>query len=166
MVGRYLRDEAIVDAVVWVYHPGFGPIVARLPHRLIVYDCVDEYSQFPEYRANPEWLPTASASSAGGGRGFHVRQHFFSKARKSTIESARARFERRRRRAFQACLGSGPAVPADIGRLPRPMIGFVGAVSDYKLNIDWVVQLARRRPDFSVVLIGAEGVADPSTDVA
>jgi glycosyltransferase involved in cell wall biosynthesis len=56
-------------------------------------------------------------------------------------------------------------VPADIASLPRPIIGFVGAVSDYKLNLDWVLKLSEARPGYSIVLIGPTGVADPSTDV-
>src|SRR5688572_7364787 len=41
VVGRWLAAEGIEDAVLWVYHPGYGASVKRLPHRLIVYDCVD-----------------------------------------------------------------------------------------------------------------------------
>ena len=48
---RWLRAERIDDAVVWVYHPGYGARVASLPHRLVVYDCVDDYTTFPEFAA-------------------------------------------------------------------------------------------------------------------
>src|SRR5687767_3286001 len=42
-VERWLARARIDDAIVWVYHPGFGDRVARIPHKLLVYDCVDEY---------------------------------------------------------------------------------------------------------------------------
>ncbi len=51
-------------------------------------------------------------------------------------------------------------VPADLRRIGGPVIGFVGAVSDYKVNVPWVVDLARRRRDWNVVLIGPLTLGD------
>ena len=56
VVGRWLAAQGIEDAVLWVYHPGYGDAVARIPHSAILYDCVDEYTAFPEFRHNKSWI--------------------------------------------------------------------------------------------------------------
>jgi len=58
------------------------------------------------------------------------------------------------------------AVPAELAALPAPRIGFVGAISAYKLDLTLLETLARRHPHWSFVLIGPVGEGDPSTDVA
>lgn len=55
-------------------------------------------------------------------------------------------------------------VPADLLAIPGPRLGFVGAVSGYKLDFQLLRSLAERRPDWSFVLIGQVGAGDPWTD--
>ena len=56
IVQQYLEREGIRDAIIWVYHPGFGEAALRLERKLLVYDCVDEYTAFPAYKKCKEWL--------------------------------------------------------------------------------------------------------------
>jgi hypothetical protein len=44
LLARYLERRGIEAQVLWVYHPGYGAAVAALPHSVLVYDCVDEYT--------------------------------------------------------------------------------------------------------------------------
>jgi glycosyltransferase involved in cell wall biosynthesis len=58
-------------------------------------------------------------------------------------------------------------IPADLLALPAgPRLGFIGAVSGYKLDLDLLVRLARHRPECQVVLIGRVGEGDPGTDLS
>ena len=167
VVARWLNSEGITDAIVWVYHPGYGDAVTRIPHRLIVYDCVDEYTAFPEFRDAKAWIAE--------------RERKLCAAAGVVTCTAPALLEAKRELApgrthlvhnvgdaehFAQALAEDTVVPEDVARLPHPVIGFVGAVSDYKLNTEWLVHLAEARPHWSLVLIGPTGVADPGTDVA
>ncbi|MBW2313242.1 MAG: glycosyltransferase [Deltaproteobacteria bacterium] len=166
LLGRFLRREGIDDAILWVYHPGYGAGVARLPHRLIVYDCVDEYSEFPEYRDDPAWLCereaalcreadlvfTTSRSLHEAKRGFQPSDTYYI----PNVGDAEH---------FASALDPDLEIPTDLRALPRPVFGFVGAVSDYKLDVEWVLELARQRPDASIVLIGPAGIGQPDTDL-
>src|SRR3990167_5453159 len=43
------RDSSVI---IWVYHfdfPDLGNFLKRVPHNLLIYDVVDEYTAFPEY---------------------------------------------------------------------------------------------------------------------
>jgi len=62
--------------------------------------------------------------------------------------------------------GAHAAPPSDIAGVPGPRVGFVGAISAYKLDLPLVAAVAALRPGYSFVLIGPVGEGDPSTDVS
>ncbi len=66
---------------------------------------------------------------------------------------------------FSRARAQATAVPADLELLPRPRIGFVGAITDQKVDLALLKALAEARPDYSIVLIGKVGEGDPWTDV-
>jgi len=46
--------------------------------------------------------------------------------------------------------------PDDILHISRPILGYVGALQSIRLDIDLLVNVARQRPDWSIVLVGPE----------
>jgi len=57
-------------------------------------------------------------------------------------------------------------IPEDMLRINGPKIGFVGAISSYKLDFYLIRSLALTRPDWSFVFIGEVGEGDPLTDIS
>jgi glycosyltransferase involved in cell wall biosynthesis len=166
-VDAWLREQGLRDVVVWVYHPGYGASVARLPQRLVVYDCVDEYSAFPEFKGAEAWISRRErelCQLAGvvscTAQALYDTKRALAPGRTHLVHNV-GDFEH-----FQAAMSDATRVPADLASQRKPVVGFIGAVSDYKLNIEWLVHLARARPDWTVAVIGPTGVADPGTDVA
>jgi glycosyltransferase involved in cell wall biosynthesis len=47
-------------------------------------------------------------------------------------------------------------IPIDIASIPKPIIGYIGALKVLRLDIDAIEHIARSRPDWSVVLVGTE----------
>lgn len=45
-------------------------------------------------------------------------------------------------------------IPADLARLPRPIVGFVGSVYDWKIDLPLLVTLLTRYPRYSFVFVG------------
>ena len=66
---------------------------------------------------------------------------------------------------FARSMDPALALPAELEAIPAPRLGFVGAISAYKLDFTLLVQLARDHPSWSLVLIGPVGEGDPDTDV-
>jgi glycosyltransferase involved in cell wall biosynthesis len=60
----------------------------------------------------------------------------------------------------------GASQPEEIARLPRPRVGFVGAVSRYKVDLGLIAAVARARPGYSFVLIGRVGEGEPGADAS
>jgi glycosyltransferase involved in cell wall biosynthesis len=54
-------------------------------------------------------------------------------------------------------------IPPDLQAIAEPRLGFIGAISAYKLDLPLIAQLAQQRPDCQIVLIGRLGEGDPST---
>jgi glycosyltransferase involved in cell wall biosynthesis len=167
LLARFLAREGVADPVIWVYHPGYGAKVLALPHRLVVYDCVDEYTEFPTYKASPGWLIEREAALSAvadvvttTSAGLFERKRPLNPARTHLVHNV-GDFEH-----FSRARDASTPVPDDLARLPRPVVGFLGAVSDYKLHADWLTALARRHRDYSIVLVGPVGVGDPTTDVS
>ena len=66
---------------------------------------------------------------------------------------------------FAAAL-EAPSAPAPLAGIPRPRLIFVGAIDAYKLDLPMLMVLARQRSDWSWVLVGPVGEADPGTSIA
>jgi glycosyltransferase involved in cell wall biosynthesis len=165
-VARHLRRLGIDDPIIWVYHPLFGDALDALPRKLVIYDCVDNYAAFPTYQPVAGWLRkreerlcrvadlvvTTSSKLLADKLPFNPDNTYLVHNVGDAEHFARAR-------------DVGTVVPEEIRAIPAPRIGFVGALSDYKVHLGWLQHLARQRPDWQLVLIGPVGVADSSTDV-
>ena len=55
--------------------------------------------------------------------------------------------------------------PADLAKIPEPRIGFIGAISDYKLDIEMIASLAKSNPQMSFVFIGPTEEGGSLTDL-
>lgn len=157
LVGRYLASEAIERPIAWYYTPNSLPWASTLPASVVVYDCMDELSAFAG--ASPrmpllerELLREADVVFCGGQtlylskRDRHPDVHAFP----SAVDVSH--FARARR---------GPADPPDQAPIPRPRLGWFG-VLDERFDSPLVAEVAARRPDWSIVLVGPVVKIDPA----
>ena len=56
-------------------------------------------------------------------------------------------------------------LPEDLASIPEPRIGFIGAISSYKINIHLVADLARTNPKWNFVFIGPTEEGESFTDL-
>jgi glycosyltransferase involved in cell wall biosynthesis len=68
-------------------------------------------------------------------------------------------------RHFSSALDDALEVPSDLQAVGRPCIGFIGAVSGYKIDLELVAKAAQARPDWKFVFIGEIGEGDPLTTI-
>jgi glycosyltransferase involved in cell wall biosynthesis len=59
---------------------------------------------------------------------------------------------------FGRALAADTEVPADLARLPAPVLGFYGSIADW-VDTTLLAEVARLRPDWTLVLIGTELVS-------
>lgn len=56
-------------------------------------------------------------------------------------------------------------VPEDIAKIPKPIIGYIGALFSLRLDIDVLVYLAKQRPHWQIVLVGPEDEAFKNSEL-
>lgn len=56
--------------------------------------------------------------------------------------------------------------PDDLATLPRPIIGYVGNLAGFKLDLPLVADIARARTNWSFAFVGPRGDGDPTTDLS
>lgn len=149
-----LRRLGMKDPVTWTFLPSSADVVGSLGERLVVYQCVDEYSQF-----------TGTDAAA-------ILEMEARLARRSDVVlvSAQPLYDSKRLHNpntflvthgvevehFRRALDPATKVPADLqagSRAAGPVIGFFGLVADW-VDLDLVRYLAQERPSWRLVLIG------------
>lgn len=156
---RVLRRLGGGRPILWLVRPDQADLPGRWNEKACVYQIVDEYSGYT-------------------GLGAERRQAILERERQLiqrvdvVFVTAPSLLERKGRYnprtylvpnavdfdAFAEALAH-PAVPPDLEALPRPRIGYVGAVND-KVDFGLLRDLAERRRDWSVVLVGPWAVRE------
>jgi len=160
---RAMRKVGMTDAVLWTYNPLAMDQLGAMEWSGVVYHCVDELAGSPgipselierseaELCRSADLVVVSAPGLAEGPRSAARRLEYFPNA---------ADFE-----LFHRAAQSEP-MPDDLARIDRPRIGFFGAISDYKLDLELLGEVFRRRPEWHLVLVGPVGEGDPGTRVA
>ena len=165
-IRRFIRSHRFVQPLVWTYHPYILDLLADLDAEPatstgpLVYHCVDDLSAIPGIDAKAfnaeevrllkraDTVFTTSAELHGKCAAHHPRVHDFPNV-VDVDHFARAH--------------RPDALPADLASIPRPRLAYVGALSDFKVDFELLAGIARRKPQWQIVLIGdeREGQHDP-----
>lgn len=150
--------------VLWSYNPMTLDIFPVRSDTKVIYHCVDDIKE-------QSGMPVSEIESAEGklfkranyvfvtseklyGASKHINSNTF-------LFSNVADYEH-----FSKARSDMIVVPDDVAYIKKPVIGFVGAISSYKVDFDLLSFIAKARPDWSIVLIGKVGEGDPDTDVS
>ena len=148
--------------ILWSYVPQGEVLIDRLDPRLVIYHCVDDIA----------------AQKGVDGTAFREAEQRFASRADLVIASSSTLAERMRELSgnvleapnvadtelFSTALESGP-IDAALAALPEPRLIFIGAITATKLDLDLLADLARIRPEWSIALVGAVGLGDPTTDI-
>ncbi len=140
---------------LWTFAPDVDYLIGRFGEELDLYYCVDEFSEFSRYDSatirslerdligKSDLVITTAGHLQESKRALHphtylvphgVSYDHFAKATAETTE-----------------------IPDDIAGLRAPIFGFFGMIQDW-IDLDLIVELARRRPEWSFVMIGKQEV--------
>lgn len=150
---RTLRDLGMENPILWLYLPDMAGIIGQYGERLVVYHCVDEYSAYSGMPA--AYIPAMQA----------MEQQLLKRA-DVAIVTAPALYESKKPFSsnihlvpnaadfdgFQRSL-AGAETPVAMANLPRPVIGYVGAIND-KIDYTLLWWIAASRPDWTIAMVG------------
>jgi UDP-galactopyranose mutase len=158
LVRELFRRKKIDDYFAWFYTPMALDYCGKLKPRAAVYDCMDELSLFrhapPQLTENEKKLFglcdlvfTGGISLYEAKRNQHDRVYPFP----SSVDCAH--FAQARTLRDSA---------ADQKDLPRPRLGYAGVI-DERIDLGLIREVAERRPDWQIVMIGPVVKIDPAT---
>lgn len=152
----FVAREAIDRAILWYYAPPMISWTPEVEAHAVVYDAMDELAAFrnapAETAAREADLIEQADVVFTGGRSLYAAKRLLHRhvhAFPSSVDVEH--FRRARSRLVE---------PPDQASLPHPRIGWFGVI-DERLDLPLLAQLARRRPDWSIVLIGPVAKIDP-----
>ncbi|MEO7859180.1 MAG: glycosyltransferase family 1 protein [Nitrospirales bacterium] len=159
LVADFLHGQHVRDHIAWFYTPMAVEFCSECPPpQAIVYDCMDELSLFrgapARMCANEERLLQAADLVFTGGvslfeakRDRHPRTYAFP----SSVDVAH----------FARARSLEDSMP-DQQSLPHPRLGYAGVI-DERLDLDLIGEVARRRPEWRIVMLGPVVKIDPAT---
>ncbi len=166
LLERQIRGALPSNArpILWLFLPSLVELVGRLNEKLVIYHCIDEHS------ANPN-VPAAQVRESEG-RLLKLADIVFTSS--STLYAARKALNANTfylpnvadAEHFSHARDTDLPVAEDLRGIPRPIAGFVGNITGYKLDFDLLANVAQSRPEWSFVLIGPVGRGDPSTVIS
>ncbi len=157
LLAGLLAEHDVRDPVLWYYTPMALDVARDVRATAVVYDVMDELSLFrfapptllereAELYRRADVVFTGGRSLYEAKRDRHPNVHLFP----SSVDAAH--FARAR---------DGLADPADQAPIPGPRIGFFGVI-DERMDTALVAEVADRRPDWQLVLVGPVVKIDPA----
>lgn len=141
------------DTILWVALPTAGPVLSFLDHPRYFYQAADRHAAYPGARRKViQFFENQLARDAS----FCVTS--------SELMAA----ELRKLNPNSYCIDHGvdfahfqqdsAAAPEDLKNIPRPIIGYLGGITDW-VDQEALATLAARRRDWSLVLVGKDYVS-------
>ena len=151
----FLKKLNFENTILWLFSPHAGKFVGQFNEKLVCYHCTDEYSAFPIYSTLKKKKDVLKQADL-------------------VFTTARTLYERKKKYNLNTYLMPNPAnidhfsrvltkkleIPADIKEIKKPVVGYVGAIDEYKLDFELIDYIAKSHPEWSIVMIGGMGICD------
>jgi len=150
-VRHHARRLGFDRPILWCAFPSGVHLVGRLDERLVVYQCLDDYGCVPGVRREvvldleDNLLAQADLVLAASGHLFRSVMQEHPNAYYMPVAVDIEHFGE---------AGGDEALPADLAPLPRPLLGYVGALTPQKVDVELLATVARAYPKWSLCLIG------------
>lgn len=152
-IQKVLRRLPPRPVQVWSFAPDIADLVGSFGEELVLYYCVDAFAEFPGYdhdlilqrerelMARSDIVIATSPPLYEHCRQLHPDVHLVQHG----VDHAH----------LSRAVHEGFEMPPELRKLPRPIFGFVGTIGGW-VDLDMLAELARRRPQASIVIIGPE----------
>src|SRR5262245_17713293 len=148
---RACRRLGFRNPITWTFIPASADVAGTLGERVLVYHCVDEFSEFNGtdkaaiLALEQRLMAKSDCVIVSSDLLLRNKTHHNSNTFLVTHGVDVPHFRR-------AC-HPDTTIPADIAGVPKPVIGFFGLIADW-VDLDLIRFLADSRPQWSFVLIG------------
>lgn len=150
-VRNAMRSLNFQRPINWIFNPAAGLLARQLSEDVLIYQCVDEYTQFTGVDA--EGIRAIEAELLAGADLVVVSAQRLYDAKRHANNNTHLIRHGVDVEHFQTALSSEVESAPEVAELPGPVIGFFGLISDW-VDVDLIAGIADRFPDGSIVLVG------------
>lgn len=148
-----MKKHGFTDPVLWIYHPSSTDAVELIPHKSLVYDCVDRHSGYKGL-INPEVVNKMESDLASKcDVVFATAKGLYETLRKynenTYLIPNGANYE-----LFSRVDDPALPIPDDMFTIQKPVLGFSGALQEC-IDYSLVAYAAKKHPEWSFVFIGS-----------
>lgn len=153
-VKRAARRLGFKHPILWTYLHNSADLLGSFNEKLVVYDCVDEHSAYQGFdpdtvRAIERDLLARADIVFVTARGlYRDKEPYCREIHYSPNGADVGHF-------MKADHADTPLAP-ELEGLPRPVLGFVGAIKEW-IDLDLLREMTARHPDWTLVLVGPVG---------
>ncbi len=164
IVNFYRFRLKFVKTIGWTYNPLVYDLLKSLDFDTVVYHSVDDLSAAPrlpgaEIERNEKLILRYAANVFV--TSVTLKNKYLGWGREDVYYSPNvADYEH-----FSKALLEDLASPKDMKAFRGPKVGFIGAISGYKVDFDMLAQAADQTPQWNWIMIGKVGEGDPGTDI-
>ena len=154
-IGTLARSRGLTDPILWIAIPTAVQMIGRLNETLVVYHVSDKYdANTMDHAVDPTLIARLH------NRALDSADIIFYSSRKLFDEAERGRersylleqavdFEH-----WSRVNGEALDIPPEITRIPRPRLGYFGAIEPWLVDQELIRRAAREHPDWHWVFIG------------
>ncbi len=161
-IQHFCQKLSFHDIVFWSYNPLVETLANELKPKLQMYHCVDDLKASPNMPV--EVLQEAEPA--------FCRSSDLVVVTTKTLLQSRLQWNRQTIYLPNPCdfehfhtATTDLPVPSDLQNIPAPRIGFIGALSPYKVDFSLVQEVAQKHPEWSIVLLGMVGEGEPHASI-
>lgn len=157
-IRRALKKVGRGPVQLWSFTPDIGYLLGRFGEQRVLYYCVDDHASFTGY--NRQQVLDDEADLCHRADLVVTTSMALQKAKEPLNPNTMLVPHGVDYEHFSKAMSNGLPTPADIANIPHPRLGFFGLIRDW-VDLDLLAEVARRRPDWHIVLIG-----DSTVDLA
>lgn len=151
------------NSILWTYNPLTTRLIDVKNFESVVYHCVDEIKEQPGMPG--EIIAKAEVELLNESDYVFVTSQSLYESRRLINKNTYYHSNVSDFSHFNKALTNEFDCPLELKGIPGVKLGFIGAISSYKVDFELLAYIARERPEYNIILIGAVGEGDPGTTV-
>ncbi len=151
---KAIQDLNMNSPILWTYLHSSAPLAGKLGEKLLVYDCVDEHSEYQGFNPRAvramerELLQKADIVFVTAGGLYRDKEPF---CREIYLSPNAADVDH-----FMQADDPYTMVAPELVDLTGSVLGFIGAIKEW-VDLDLLQEVAQNRPDWTLVMVGPVG---------
>ena len=150
-IRRALKKVGRGPVQLWSFTPDIGYLLGRFGEERVLYYCVDDHASFTGY--NRQQVLRDEQNLCRRADLVVTTSMALQKAKEPYNPNTMLVPHGVDYEHFSKALSDDLPTPADIANIPHPRLGFFGLIRDW-VDLDLLAEVARRRPDWHIVMIG------------